>query len=1050
MSRRDEPVSPDQPALEPYAYREDFESGSLRAWASYPCWQDTAYDPDFRIGRIVPGDPNISIVQKVTPYSHVDNYAGAQKLLDMYLVMGSSISLRYFLKSHLPFEYITIRLAAGRDGTVDYIIPEPPLNRWEYVTVSREDILRQNQRLSGREYLKIHALAILAKMQRADPAMPFYLGLDDIAVSGARMAEFRFAEPEVFKLTEWKPHIPKRHYARGDTFRLRGEWPHGAERVSVEITPLTDPVRTVFSGHLSLADGEWSLEPLELTWPEGMYSGTLRAYRGEAVVSRSEFTLHIAPKCMGGKHPRLWFDSASKQEIEARLRRERFRHILDLLLAEAAEHRERVPAEALVFDLDQFPDEDWLPTWEAWGSRLYSTAEPLHANALAYAFAGDREAGRYVRAVLVRVARFENWTHPWQTKRGRFTEHRSGWWAHRLALAYDLAYDLLDDSERALIRHAFREHIVRTTHRMYVEDNDVIGQTSNWISHTCGASLMLQTAIFGDSPEWDALEPYFTGALLKLSTFLERVTDPDGAWGEGLGYNNYSFHTLCQSLPSLERVFGIDLSGPLFGSWKEMVWAGPVQDRRCFFFGDTEGNLNPITNWAWLLPKFRDPLLGWLYNYLREGSLESNTQASMTGYMNLINKKNESFMDALYETVHTPQQDPFDQNPVTCFRKVGSTVFKSGWKPDDFIFVLRTGPFFNHQHLDQGTFWLADRGETFIGERHGSSYYDDPLYQSHYIQPIAHSTILIDRNPQSQRTGDHLDFAQGFEDYAFIRYFLDGARAAFVSGDIGRLYWGKVKSITRNVLYLKPRTVLMIDVITPGDRDADVTLLYQAGFLNDIKGGADGTISTVTREKSTLHIAHLHPETVELEAVETPHYLYTLRKERPLRREGMLTVTARTAGKPLVMANLLTTDTVRESLDVRSDKRQEYVHGFINGIPFAFSSAPGKQYSVGEFTTDALALTWSRKEVFAACCTILERNGKVLIRSEKPLAVEILPGEITYSLQKECMVRAGVSLEPRNVCIDGVTATGWKFFPEHGFFELLLPAGEHRMKYTNG
>jgi hypothetical protein len=31
----------------------------------------------------VPGDPNISIVQRVTPYTQVDNYAGAQKLLDM-------------------------------------------------------------------------------------------------------------------------------------------------------------------------------------------------------------------------------------------------------------------------------------------------------------------------------------------------------------------------------------------------------------------------------------------------------------------------------------------------------------------------------------------------------------------------------------------------------------------------------------------------------------------------------------------------------------------------------------------------------------------------------------------------------------------------------------------------------------------------------------------------------------------------------------------------------------------------------------------------------
>ena len=92
--------------LEPYNYSEDFEGRNLGAWASYPHWQDIAYDQNVRPNEIVPGNPNLSYQQLVTPYSNVDNYAGAQKLFDAWLIPGSSISLRYYLKTNMPVEFI--------------------------------------------------------------------------------------------------------------------------------------------------------------------------------------------------------------------------------------------------------------------------------------------------------------------------------------------------------------------------------------------------------------------------------------------------------------------------------------------------------------------------------------------------------------------------------------------------------------------------------------------------------------------------------------------------------------------------------------------------------------------------------------------------------------------------------------------------------------------------------------------------------------------------------------------------------------------------------
>jgi len=1024
--------------LEPFSYTENFESRTLGAWASYPPWQDTAYDPNFRVNEIVPGDPNLSIEQRVTPYTNVDNYAGAQKLLDMYLVPGATVSLRYYLKSHLPAEFFKVRFAAGEFGKIDVTIPDPALNRWEWVTLSFVDFVKENPRIAGMEKVKVNALAVLTKFPDADPDMPVYLGLDDITFKGARAMAFKFAEPAVCKLPEFKPYIPKSHYCRGDTFKLSGDWNLGADKVALRIVSFTDTAKVAYSATLAGKGNLWSLKPLKLSFPEGLYLGKLTATKGGEYLSDTEFTIHIAPRNIGGQHPRLLFDSEKKAWMDERFKEDRFRDVYENIVKNAASQRERIPVESLVYDLDQFPDEKWLATWSAWGSHIYNTDSALRWNSLAWVFHGDREAGIYAKDVLVRLAGWPDWTHPWQTKRGRFSEHRTGGWAHRVAFAYDCTYDLMSENERLEVRRAIMKNIVGGAFKTYVYNDNITGKTSNWLAMICGGALTNMAAMFGDGPDVENMEPYFTGTMIKFYAFIERVTDSvDGAWGEGLGYNNYSFTNMSYSAPSLLNVFNIDVTGPLVGTYREYIWAGLVKDRRYFYFGDSGGNLNPIENWAFLLDRSKDPLLGWYYNYLRFGKVESNTKDSVRND-SVEYRRSMTFQDVLYDTENVPQDDPFDENPVRMFREVGTTVFKSGWEADDFVFVMRTGAFYNHQHLDQGSFWLADRGAVFMEERHNSTYYDDPLYQSWYTQPVGHSTILIDRNHQSQRVGDHLRFAGGFHDHAFIHHFLDGRDAAFSSGDIGRLYWGKVKCLRRNVLYLKPRTLVMLDTAVPGERDVDVTMLYQTAHLEDIAPGED--TSTVTKEGATLHIMHLAPGHVEVEAVETPHYLYTLQREKPLRKEGMLTVTARTAGNPLVVANLLTTTPEGGTPPVSTEEGPGFVTGTADGARFAFSTRPGRRYVVGDLETDAAAISWSADRAFAALCTVLKKDGRLLVSSEKPMTFEV--GEdVSYCLAEPSEVMISAPPQPSVVTVNGEKVTDVRFDNERKAVVLTLPAG---------
>jgi len=1011
--------------LEPFTYKENFESNELNAWASYPLWQDTAFDPNLRPAPIIPGNPNISLVQKVTPYANVDNYAGAQKKLEMCFAPGSLLSLRYYLKTQLKPEFVKIRLAAGVEGQVDVTVWNPPANRWENFTAGYDRIIAENPHLKGKT-IRVQAIAVLAKFPKADPAIPIYFGLDDILVHGLRPAHFRFEEPRMAKLSEWTPFIPEKHFKNGDSLTVKGNWPFEAGRVTLRLSPFTEPSKTLLTLDLQKKGDSWSAENIKLSYPEGLYTARLGASANNEKLAETEFTLYIRPAGLGKNHPRLWFDREGLERVKARLKEERYKNVRDDILKSARQNREKYPAEKIVFDIDQFPDDEPLlgnvpRSIYPWFDRINPWTSGLNTNALAYRLADEAQAGEYAKAALLKLSEFPFFLHPWFEKRGQHIYYPVGELGLELALAYDLLYDILSEDERAAVRKSLRKNIISGCHRSYVEDNLVTSNTSNWVAHIAGSSVMCQAAMYGDGPEAEPAEPYFTGVILKLNELIQKSIGRDGGYGESLGYCNFTMSSLSKALPALENVFRLDLSADIRNTYQDFAPAGIVQDKTFFYFGDSSGNFMPLTNWAWYLAKTKDPLLSWLYHSLKD---------------------KETLMDVLYPTDGIPQKPPFDGPPVRAFWDLGTTVFRSGWAKDDFIFVMRTGAFYNHQHLDQGTFWLADRGSLFIEERHGSTYYDDPLYQSHYTQPLAHSTILVDKNPQSQRTGDPLRFAAGFDDHAFIYHFLDGKKAAFSSGDIGRLYWGKVKEMRRNVLYLKPRTLLMLDTVVPGEKDVEVTLLYQTGRFQDIKAGP--VLSTISKGKDTLRIYHLAPDNAAAEVRETPHYINTLKNENPFVLEGMLTFTAKTSGKPLVLANVLTTAAGQEAKPAL-EKGRGFMGGKIQGTEFAFSTNPGQVYSPAGFTTDALALTWEGTIIFIALCTRLEKDGRPLILCQEPITCEISASSLKYYLARPAEMSLALNAVPRELYLDGKRTDHYFFDKNKKDLRLSLPAGEGRI-----
>jgi hypothetical protein len=193
---------------------------------------------------------------------------------------------------------------------------------------------------------------------------------------------------------------------------------------------------------------------------------------------------------------------------------------------------------------------------------------------------------------------------------------------------------------------------------------------------------------------------------------------------------------------------------------------------------------------------------------------------------------------------------------------------------------------------------------------------------------------------------------------------------------------------------------------------------------------------------------HLFPDSVQVKAVETPHYINTLLKEKPLIKEGMLTVTAPTKGRPpgmavpLVMANLLTTTTAGVSPDVISKEGDGFVSGTASGAPFAFNTKPGSLYRVADMETDALAMTWSPGRVFAAMATIFRRQGLLVVGSDAPVTFELSGDSLRYDLTASGKLKIGVAVRPVSILLNGVPVAGFAYDSQREIVTLEAPEGE--------
>ena len=1015
--------------VEPYTYRQDFETYEICAWSGYPPIQDTAFEiPFIHPGKVVPTDEGTVMRKIIWPEWNKPHLTGVVKKLNMRLDRQSRIRFRYYIKTTIKPSWLGIDLPLENGDRIRSQFPAPETNTWIHVDVGIADILSHAGRTPA-DFLDISALAVTVRFEGGDTDIPICLGFDDFIISGYRAVTFKYSEPKTETLAEWEPAIALKHYRHDDNLVIEGSFlPSEPDRITASIASFDKPEKVNKTFKLKKDSDLWTTgEPVKLeakNFPAGMYEVTLTGQKKKETIAGSKFTFIVLDDNLYSGHPRLWFDSNGKEEFLRRLRSEKFDAVLKDIRKQTETNKTSLPKPDIQYDLNYFPDDcdtrGVLQTLFVWWRRIGNLSNNAFLHALLYLAEGKTDDLSYAKTVLLNMSGWPTWQHPWFLNKGHHTYYPVGYTGRDLALTYDFIHDELTSSERKLVQDALIRKNVIPAYETYVLNNMVTCQESNWVPRITGGALMCMLSVIGDIEDTSTLEPYLSGMLYKHKAVHDDAFGRDGAYGEGFSYYGATVEAYARTQPSVERCLGIDISRNLHRSYNEILWASDFDQDRYFTFGDSHGEGSPtgLTTFAWLIEKYRDPHIAWLYDR----------------YV-----KTPGFMDVLYDTSDVPRERPSGLKGAKWFRDVGTVVFRSGDEIGPFVLTFRCGPFANHQHLDQGTFDLADRGEFLVTEQGYSAYYTDTYYQSHIVQPISHNCILIDSNPQSQRTGDHGKYAPGMHDHAKIISLVNGDDLAFAQGELGPVYLGNVRSLTRGMLYIHPRTVLVIDKLETEGGEASMDVLFHGPKHKDMTFGADNTFTILSGNTQLTGTVVLPSETT-ISLAHDPVKL-AMFTDDPIEPLGRVTVTTESMNGKALTATVLSTEDVVENV-VRSNHS---VFLELDGAKVLLNKSDETVENKGLTTNGRIVAVSDNGAVLMAGGTTCGMDGITLVNSDSPIDICIDGGSISFSAVTAVNLDVYQSGKVRRIFINGIRIKNWKQDKRTGLVSLKLPDGHGKI-----
>lgn len=780
-SAADPSQSPADAHFSPWNFRADWTRG-YAGWMSFPLSQDVGYDPTIYTDQA--GSRTV-LVRTLTAHGEKQVRFGFVRPLHFRADARTSCDLEYDLHAAGQIVDATVILAAA-DGR-HYSAPLPSTNGVHRVHLT-------GAQLHLAKSTEIVVIVLQARLQNPPLASRSEWILRSFSVAAERIPSVTLTAPSLVDSSD-DGHVASIVLRPGQTLHIA--WKNKNLPTQISLFTALDKAALQQSAPVGAKD-------IDIPIPAGVSPGLWRAEVAQQD-ARTDFRFLVLGEVPA--HPRVLLSQARLDQLRgpqyAAVRQQihtRAAHLATTITysAGAGDNIELMPSGPGI--QPAYPDQI-RPYFDLMDS--YSSA--IAYNALDYRLNGNSDSLAAARRALLTMVKWRTWEPPRFRSHGLQTYYEVGVTGQLVALGYDLIADQLSADEKAAVEQAFWTQVIAPAVReYYVADRDPIG-ASNFMANSLGGALAATIAVADDTPNWKRRD---APALAELEFAFERLLDGlfpgDGSEAEPTGYENFAMQGLSWGMSAL-RAVDVTPRGicrMLEGFWwpyYDTVAPGVQLDT-----GDFNGHLTKLPGFAWAAEYSGIPEVRAFYQGDTQVDLAHGATVANNGH---FLEEMSGPLDLVCCSTPIPSFRPPPSSRVFPLR--GSAALRSGWEPASTVISLRVGPWFNHNHYDEGTFQVATHGEVIIDEAGYGRYYLDPRYPDYFSQAPGHNTLLVDGDAFSQQAINGR-YWPGFTHPAF-RTTLLAHTFDYLNADLTSAYDGRLASYSREYFFVKPGLLVVRD-----------------------------------------------------------------------------------------------------------------------------------------------------------------------------------------------------------------------------------------------
>ena len=984
-------------ALAPWTFRADW-SGGFSGWMSFPLAQDIGYDPTLYTEKL--GDA-VALRHNFLSHGEPNPWFGFIRPLKFTADARTRVAVSYHLDLTGALVLPEIMLV-GADGH-HYTAPLVAGNGDHSVVIT-------GAQLHLASSTPIVAVILRGRIEHPPAYSESQWLLKKFELQAERAPEVALVAPEL-KTTVDGSHVADVTLAPGETFAIK----RSSASLPATVT-LYDPTGATSGSHELPAGTAAVSLPLSASAQPGLWKAEIA--QGSARTSFQFLVLGSIPA-----HPRLLLSQERIDELRTDARfadlRKQIHHHAEMLAAKitfnpaAGDNIALMPSGRGIGPTEPGQLKPYIELGENY-------ADAVAYNALDYRLNGNTAALATARKTLDAMERWPTWVPPRFQRHGLYTYYEVGVIAQRVAFGYDLIAPELTAAEKQNTADAFWKLVIHPTVEEYFTYNRDPIAASNWMANSVGGAIESAVAVAGDTPGWREREaPALAKLQFAYQELLQGLFAGDGSESEPYGYENFAMQGMSWGMSSLNAL-GIHPAGAERmerGFW----WPYYVTVKRGLQLdtGDFNGHLTGLPGFAWGAGASGIPELRALYDTGTNLDLAQNAvDTRNTGY---VLEERTGPIDLACCSGADPSFTPPPTSRV--FPARGSAALRSGWNNEATVISLRVGPWFNHQHADEGSFQVAAFGARLIDEAGYANYYTDPRYPDYFTQAAGHNTLLVDGNPFSQ-TAIASRYWPGFATPHFTSQVLaDGID--YLSADLTSAYDGVLKHYEREFIFLKPNVLIVRDRVRSSEPHVFSFLLHSPA---DSKVTTNGSSAVFQTKPAGVSITAAGLNTAwKVATVPVQTMLFTdLDHQHIAPRQEIVLSSAKTDDTQF-LAGMTFAPGVASSQKALKALSSPNGIGFSaesNGTPrILFRSHPGT-LALGSLSTDGDGLAENAGDALLALgAKEVRKNGSVLLRADEP--VDVVWQRTTAGLEIQVFGVQNTVLEiaaekaPASVMVDG-------------------------------